>query len=484
MEIYNSLSRKKESFKPIVANQISMYVCGPTVYDYCHIGHARLYIVMDVVVRYFRYLGYNLKYIRNITDIDDKIIQRANENKEPYNSLSERFIQAMHEDLEKLHLIKPDLEPKATEYLAEMIDLIQDLIKKGFAYVADNGDVYYDVRKFKGYGELSNRDLDDLKAGTRVEVNEAKQNPLDFVLWKSAKPNEPKWPSPFGEGRPGWHTECSAMSLKNLGETIDIHGGGADLKFPHHENERAQSEVRTGKHFVNTWMHVGFLQINKEKMSKSLGNFLTIRDCLKEYHPEVLRYFNITSHYRSPVEYSDENLHNAALSLERMYTALRGLNPKIEDESSISENTSKLDAFKSAGAISKDPQISDFQTKFNEAMNDDFNTPVALSVLFDMVREINREREQNLEKANILAGYLKQMAYVLGILNYSPEEFLQGKKDEALDKDKIKLLIEQREQARQNKNWAQSDKIRAELTQMGIVLEDTPQGTLWRKEVI
>lgn len=462
--IYNSLTKEKEVFKPIVANQISMYVCGPTVYDYCHIGHGRLYILMDTIVRYLRSQGYKLRYIRNITDIDDKIIQRANDNKEPFTELSERFIVAMNEDLQKLNLLKPDLEPRATEYVQEMIDLIQTLIAKGYAYTAENGDVYYDVRKFSGYGKLAHRDLDDLLAGARIEVNEAKQNPLDFVLWKKAKPNEPKWPSPWGEGRPGWHTECSAMSLKNLGETMDIHGGGPDLKFPHHENERAQSEVCTGKRFVNTWIHVGYLQINKEKMSKSMGNFLTIREFLKEYPPEVLRYFNLASHYRSPVEYSDDNMKLASQALERMYTALRGLTPKVPN------------------ANPSEKLISDFEERFITAMNDDFNTPVALSVLFDLVREINREREHNIGNANILAGYLKKWANILGILYDDAEQFLQGGKTDKSEIVQIEALIQERNLARKNKDWALSDKIRNKLLEMDIILDDTPHGTLWRKE--
>lgn len=458
LEIYNTLTKQKEIFKPIIEKKIGLYVCGPTVYDYCHIGHARLYLIMDSIVRYLRYSGYDVNYIRNITDIDDKIINRANENKEEWFTLAERYTKAMHEDLNRLNLLSPNIEPRATQYIDQMIAIIQTLVDKGFAYVASNGDVYYDVRKFNSYGCLAHRNLDDLQAGARVEVNEAKKHSLDFVLWKSAKPHEPKWPSPWGEGRPGWHIECSAMSLENLGETFDIHGGGPDLKFPHHENERAQSEACTGKTFVNTWMHVGYLQIDKEKMSKSLGNFLTIRDFLKKYHPEILRYFNLASHYRSPVEFTDDNIQTAAQGLERMYTALRGLKPR------------------------EPATHTHYEERFIEAMNDDFNTPLALSVLFDLVREMNRLREQNLAEAETLAGLLLKLGHILGVLYEAPEQYLQGSEIESLDKHKIDTLIKERENARLSKNWARSDEIRAELAKLGVVLEDTKDGTLWRQE--
>jgi len=465
LEIYNTLTKQKHVFKPIKPNHIGLYVCGPTVYDYCHIGHGRLYILMDMILRYLLSQGYQVKYVRNITDVDDKIIKRANENNEPFEVLSERFIKAMHEDLAALNLLPPDIEPKATEYIQSMQDLIQTLIDKDFAYVAKNNDVYYDVTRDKNYGCLSHRNLEDLQAGARIEINEQKRNPLDFVLWKSAKPEEPKWPSPWGDGRPGWHIECSAMSLDNLGETFDIHGGGPDLKFPHHENERAQSEAVTGKQFVNTWMHVGYLQIDKEKMSKSLGNFLTIRDFLNHYHPEVLRYFNIASHYRSPVDYSVENITIAAGALERLYTALRG----------ISGLTSP----------SLPPRLgdTDYEQRFVSAMNDDFNTPVALSVLFDLAREINRERLENGKQAEALARLLKKLGNILGILFDDAEHFLQGIEKEGLGKDKIEQLIKTREDARKSKDWALSDKIRKELSELGVVLEDTAKGTLWRKEI-
>lgn len=477
LEIYDTLTKQKRVFKPIVPNHIGLYVCGPTVYDYCHIGHARLYLIMDTIVRYLRSQGYQLKYIRNITDIDDKIIQRANDNNEPFDVLAGRYIQAMEQDLKALNLLKPDLEPKATEYVQEMIDLIQSLIEKGFAYAGENGDVYYNVGSFKSYGCLAHRDLEDLQVGSRVEVNESKRNPLDFVLWKKAKPNEPKWPSPWGEGRPGWHTECSAMSLKNLGQTFDLHGGGHDLVFPHHENERAQSEAVTGKTFVNTWMHIGFLQINKEKMSKSLGNFLTIRGFLEHHHPEVLRYFNLASHYRSPVEFSDNNLATVRVALERMYTALRGMIIPDEITESISGNLSE----NLPSEIKKISQ--DYELRFTLAMNDDFNTPEALAVLFDLVRELNRSRIKNSDLSVYLGALLKKLGNILGILYEDPQQFLQTVKDGDIDKAKIETLIQERDAARKSKNWAQSDKIRAELTNLGIVLEDTSEGTIWRKEI-
>lgn len=460
LEIYNTLTKRKEVFKPRVPNQVGLYVCGVTVYDYCHIGHARTYLSFDMINRYLQYSGYQVKYVRNITDIDDKIIKRAHENNESWQSLTERFIQAMNEDFHGvLNTLKPSNEPKATDFLPEMIQMISELIDKGYAYVGNNQDVYYNVQKFKDYGCLSHRELDELISGARVEVNEAKKNPLDFVLWKAAKPGEPSWESPWGLGRPGWHTECAAMSLKILGETFDIHGGGPDLKFPHHENELAQAEAITNKKFVNTWMHVGYLQIDKEKMSKSTGNFITMRDFFNEYHPEVLRYFNISSHYRSPVEFSRETMDIAHGALERLYMSLRG--------------------FDTNGTPPKD---SEFEIRFKEAMDDDFNTPIALSVLFDLVREMNRERELNPDNAKKLAVLLKKLGNILGILFASPEEFLQDRKllseQESLE---IEKLIEKRTLARQAKNWAEADKIRDELIKRSVELEDTAQGTLWRK---
>lgn len=455
LKIYNSLTQQKEIFEPIHPGKVSLYVCGVTVYDYCHIGHARTYVAFDVINRYLASRGFEVTYVRNITDIDDKIIKRANDNKEDFMQVVDRFTQAMHEDFNAIHLLEPTHAPRATEYIAQMVALIEKLIKNGYAYVAENGDVYYEVRQFKHYGELAHRDLDKLESGARVEVVDVKRDPLDFVLWKLAKPNEPSWQSPWGAGRPGWHTECSVMSMDLLGEQFDIHGGGKDLIFPHHENELAQSEACTHKKFVNTWMHAGFLQINKEKMSKSLGNFFTIRDVLKEYHPEVIRYFLITSHYRSPLSYSDEELNLARSALLRFYTALRDL-----------PNADPMKA-------------SDYENKFIEAMDDDFNTPIALSVLFDLAHEIQRVREKDLNQAAQYGALLKKLAGILGILQLSPETFLQASNSN-IDTAKIEALIAARNEARATKNWAEADRVRAELAAMNIVLEDTANGTSWK----
>ncbi len=457
LKVYNSLTQQKENFIPNEAGKVKMYVCGVTVYDYCHLGHARTYTAFDVISRYLRWHGYDVTYVRNITDIDDKIINRANENKEDFQALVARFTQAMNEDFKALGLIQPTHEPKATDVIAEIIALIETLIANNHAYVASNGDVYYDVRRFSSYGCLAHRDIDKLESGARVEINDVKRDPLDFVLWKIAKPGEPKWNSPWGEGRPGWHIECSAMSTKVLGDTFDIHGGGKDLIFPHHENEIAQSEAASGKKFVNTWMHAGYLQIDKEKMSKSLGNFLTIRDALKDHAPEVLRYFLITSHYRSPLQYSESTIQQSRNALERFYTALRGL-PETE-------------------ALSD----SEFEKKFTTAMDDDFNTPVAFSVLFELAHEIQRLRETDLAAAAAHGALLKKLGDVLGILQDNPERFLQsGKESSDDDIKKIEALIAARNKARAEKNWAEADKVRAELAAMSVVLEDGANGTTWK----
>lgn len=459
--IYNTLTRQKELFKPIVPGKASMYVCGMTVYDYCHIGHGRLFVVYDVVARYLRSQGYQVTYVRNITDIDDKIIKRANENGEPYTAVVERFVQATHEDERALSVLPQDFEPRATQYIEQIIAMTQTLLDKGYAYVADNGDVYYHVKHFADYGQLAHQNLEKLRAGARVEVTDAKRDPLDFVLWKLSKPNEPQWDSPWGKGRPGWHIECSAMALQLLGQNFDIHGGGADLIFPHHQNELAQSEAVTGTKFVNYWMHLGMVQVNREKMSKSLGNFFTIRDVLAKYPAEVLRYFMIASHYRSPVNYSLENLDSARAALERLYTTLRGL--------AVADATPAADQ--------------EYSKRFNQAMNDDFNTPEALAVMFDLAREINRLRDENLmEDATRLGAQLKKLGEILGILTQDPELFLKAGSSEQ-DIEYIEKLIEARNIARKNKNWTESDRLRNELAQMGIILEDSPQGTLWRREV-
>jgi cysteinyl-tRNA synthetase len=457
MKIYNSLTRKKEIFKPIDAHKVKIYVCGVTVYDYCHLGHARTYVAFDVIVRYLRWRGYDVTYIRNITDIEDKIIKRANERNENFQNVVDEFTQAMHEDFSAIGLLKPTQEPRATEYISEIIVIIEKLIANEHAYVAANGDVYYDVRHFKNYGCLAHRDIDKLESGARVEINDVKRDPLDFVLWKLAKPNEPKWASPWGDGRPGWHIECSAMSTSLLGETFDIHGGGKDLIFPHHENELAQTEGATGKKFVNTWMHAGFLQIDKEKMSKSLGNFFTIRDLLKVHAPEVLRYFLITSHYRSPLHFSEDAIHQARNALERFYTALKDFSPAM--------------------ALTD----SEFEIKFMTAMNDDFNTPIALSVLFELAHEIQRLREKDFALAGQHAALLRKLGGVLGILQDDPVGFLQaGASKLSVDVARIEALIAARDKARIEKNWSEADKVRKELADMSVTLEDGPNGTSWK----
>lgn len=460
LKIYNTLNRKKEIFTPKVEGQVGMYVCGMTVYDYCHIGHARVMVVFDIVARYLRYSGYALTYVRNVTDIDDKIIKRANENGENIRELTERFITAMHEDERELNVLPPDIEPKATDSMGDMIAMISNLIAKDFAYVGDNGDVFYAVDKFKNYGALSGKKLEDLQAGERVDVDMAKRNPFDFVLWKQAKEDEPFWESPWGNGRPGWHIECSAMSKNCLGNQFDIHGGGMDLQFPHHENEIAQSEASSGEKFVNVWMHNGFVRINEEKMSKSLGNFFTVREVLKQYRAEVVRFFVLSSHYRSPLNYSDEQLNESAAALTRLYTALRGIE------------------------ISNESIQSNYTDRFKQAMDDDFNTAVAVAVLFDMAREINKIKTSDSTVASQLASELKSLADVLGILQGSPEEYLQAgdAKGDAITEQEIEQLIEQRVAAKQNKEWALADKIRNDLKQQGIILEDVATGTSWRRE--
>ncbi|WP_312478007.1 cysteine--tRNA ligase [Stutzerimonas nitrititolerans] len=456
LSIYNTLSKTKEAFQPLEGNQVRMYVCGMTVYDFCHIGHARVMVAFDVVARWLRQRGYEVTYVRNITDIDDKIIRRANENGEPFEALVERMIAAMHEDEARLNVLRPDVEPRATQHIDGMFAMIQTLIDKGYAYAPGNGDVYYRVGKFVGYGKLSRRRIEDLKIGARIEVDEAKEDPLDFVLWKAAKPGEPSWQSPWGAGRPGWHIECSVMSTCCLGETFDIHGGGPDLVFPHHENEIAQSEAATGKQYANAWMHAGAVRVDGEKMSKSLGNFFTIREVLEKYQPEVVRYLLVSSHYRSPINYSEDSLKEAKGALERFYTALRGL-PEVA----------------AAGGES-------FVERFGVAMDDDFNSPEACAVLFDMAREINRLREADPQAAAALAARLKELAGVLGVLQMSPDAFLQAGAEGKVDAAEVEALIAARLQARAEKNWAESDRIRDQLTAMGVVLEDGKGGTTWR----
>ena len=460
MKIFNTLSRKKETLVPVNKDQVGIYVCGVTIYDYCHIGHGRTFVCFDLAVRYLRYAGYKVKYVRNITDVDDKIIKRAAENGESCDSLTARFTQYMHEDFDSLNLLRPDIEPRVTTHMPEVIALIQRLIDKNHAYVAANGDVMFEVATFEQYGKLSLQDLDMLQAGSRVEVNTQKRSPLDFVLWKMAKPDEPKWPSPWGEGRPGWHIECSAMNEKHLGTVFDIHGGGSDLCFPHHENEIAQSCCANDGSYVNLWMHSGMVQINQEKMSKSLNNFFTIRDVLKSYDGETVRYFLISGHYRSQLNYSADNLDQAHAALERLYTSLRGVT-----------------------AITVSDIKSPFKDKFKEAMNDDFNSPEALSVLFELAKEINRVKNDSPNKAAQLAGMLIEMGNVLGILEQKPEQFLQSLLTTNADEvATIEALIEKRNKARKDKNWADADAARDALTAMNIELEDGSNGTSWRKK--
>ncbi len=438
--------------------KVKIYVCGVTVYDYCHLGHARMLLVFDMVTRYLRASGYEVTYVRNITDIDDKIINRARENGESITVLTDRFIQAMNEDTDALGIIRPDLEPKATDYIAQIISMISDLIKNGYGYVASNGDVFYDVSKFEGYGSLSGKNLEDLRAGARVEIQEAKDDPLDFALWKSAKPDEPGWDSPWGPGRPGWHIECSAMSVHTLGETFDIHGGGQDLQFPHHENEIAQSCGATGKPFVNLWMHNGFVRVDDEKMSKSLGNFFTIRDVLKEYQPEVIRFFILSSHYRSPLNYSDANLKEARIALARLYTAIRD----------IQIDTNDLDRT--------------YAKKFHEVMEDDFNTREAVTLFHEIAHEINKIGDINSDRVSLLAATLRSLGGILGLLQEKPESFLQsGKAEGGMPNEQIQQLIDERTSAKKQKDYARADSLRDQLVSQGIILEDTPYGTIWRR---
>ncbi len=457
LNIYDTKSQGKKPFQPLDPHNIGIYVCGITVYDYCHIGHARTNLSFDVIVRYLKHKfgAQQVKFVRNITDIDDKIIKRAQENNETVSALTTRFIQAMHEDFAQLGLLPPDAEPKATEYVAKMIALIQTLLDKKFAYAAENGDVYYNVRAFKAYGSLSKRNLDDLASGARVEVNEAKRDPLDFVLWKAAKPGEPQWAAPWGAGRPGWHLECSAMAMDLLGQTFDLHGGGFDLIFPHHENECAQSQAATGKEFARNWLHTGFLQISQEKMSKSLNNFVTIRALLQQVPAEELRYFVLSGHYRNPLDYSLEKVQHAKQPLQRLYTAISSATVKASAASGTS-----------------------YELRFYAAMDDDFNTPEALAVLFDLAREINKTVDAT--QAGSLVTLLQQLGGILGILQRDPKEVLGDVALDSLDA-KVQALIAARTAARQNKNWAEADRIRDELHKLGVTLEDTAGGAKAKK---
>jgi len=461
LHIYNSLTREKELFTPREAGKVGMYVCGITIYDFCHIGHARVFVVFDVLYRHLQALGLDVTYVRNITDIDDKIIARAAQNNEPVDKLTGRYIDAMHEDEASLSVLRPTHEPRATSAIAGMVTMIEKLIESGYAYAAKNGDVFYSVSKFERYGQLSGRKLEDMRAGERVAVDPNKQDPMDFVLWKSAKPGEPSWPSPWGEGRPGWHIECSVMAKNLLGEEFDIHGGGRDLQFPHHENEIAQSEAaHAGTTFARYWMHNGLVRVDEEKMSKSLDNFFTIRDVLKEYNGEEIRFFIINSHYRSSLNYSTGQLNMARSALQRLYIALRNTPTKPE----LGVNQDAIE-------------------RFDKAMNDDLNTPEAFAVLFELASEINKQTARDSDETAVLANTLRALGGRLGLLQIDPDVALQATpaKEGDMSSDTIETLIAERISAREEKNWQRSDEIRDQLTVAGIVLEDTGGKTTWRR---
>ena len=457
LTIYNSLTRRKEKFQPIDQGKVRMYVCGITVYDYCHIGHARMILVFDMIVRYLRFRGYEVNYVRNITDIDDKIINRSLENGEPFNELTGRFIQAMNEDFEALNVLVPDSEPRATDHIEQIVAMISRLLDNGYAYRAENGDIFYDVSAFEDYGKLSGKNIEELRTGIRVDVQEEKTDPVDFVLWKAEKPGEPAWDSPWGRGRPGWHIECSAMSTHCLGDDFDIHGGGQDLRFPHHENEIAQSRGAGSRNFVNMWIHNGFVRVDDEKMSKSLGNFFTIREVMERYLPEVIRFFILSSHYRSPLNYSDGHLDEARAGLTRLYTSIRDIDP---------------------GEGELDPG---YRERFEQVMDDDFNTRAAVTLFHEIAGDINRLEDKASEHGARLARTLVQLGDVLGVMQMAPGEFLHAAAgDGDISPEDINRLIEERAQAKAAKDYAEADRIRERLTEQGIILEDGPGGTTWR----
>jgi cysteinyl-tRNA synthetase len=460
LQLHNTLSNSKVPFTPIEPGKISLYVCGMTVYDYCHIGHARVMVSFDVITRYLRHSGYQVEYVRNITDVDDKIIKRAAENGESCEQLTQRFIDAMHEDEVSLNVLPPDQEPRATGHIPAIIDMVQTLIDKDYAYAASNGDVYYRVEKFEGYGKLTNRKLEDMRAGARVDINDVKENPFDFVLWKAAKAGEVSWASPWGEGRPGWHIECSAMTKCCLGNHFDIHGGGPDLPFPHHENEIAQSEAANGETFVNYWLHAGAVRVNQEKMSKSLGNFFTIREVLAKYPAEIVRYLLTASHYRSQIDYAEDALVEAQKALDRLYTA--------------------MDQLELVDGSLEGPYLD----RFNAAMDDDFNTREAIVILFEMAREVNRLKRDGSPQATVVASQMRGLGNILGLLELDPHTYLQGeaREGDVTDAD-IDVLVKQRHQAKLDRNFALSDQIRDQLKVMGVILEDSKEGTGWKREV-
>lgn len=480
IRIYNTLSRKKEDFIPIEPGNVSMYVCGPTVYDSCHIGHARSVIVFDLISRYFKANGYHVTYVRNFTDVDDKIIKRANELGENPKVLAEKYILEFYQDMDSLHVQRASIEPKATEHIQQIIEFIEKLIRNGFAY-AINGDVYFAVEAFKEYGKLSGRKLEDMEAGARIDIDERKRNPFDFALWKSAKPGEPSWESPWGKGRPGWHIECSAMSTQYLGSTFDIHGGGKDLIFPHHENEIAQSEAASGKPFARYWIHNGFININQEKMSKSLGNFLLIKDVLKQYHPDAIRLFLLSNHYRSPIDFTDKAMDEAVSGLDKLYALLERIETKLGSLS---------------GAQIPQYGTGEYWHRFCEAMDDDFNSARGIGVLFDAVRSINRLMDDYPDQipsdVQTLIGTghtdILKIGSILGILFESPADYFNRKKLHGLeqtdmDSEMIEKLIQERTEARKSKNWARADQIRKQLLDLHIILEDRPDGTIWKIQI-
>lgn len=478
LKIYNTLARKKVEFTPIEPNKVRLYVCGMTVYDYCHIGHARVLVSFDIITRYLRAAGWDVEYVRNITDIDDKILARANENAEEYTVLTQRFIDAMHEDEIQLNVLKPDQEPRATAFIGDIIEMITVLIEKNVAYLASNGDVYYRVNTFENYGQLSGKNPDELLAGARIGIEETKEDPRDFVLWKAAKAGEVSWESPWGEGRPGWHIECSAMTKSCLGNTFDIHGGGPDLPFPHHENEIAQSEAANGCKYVNYWMHAGAVRVDGEKMSKSLGNFFTIREVLKKYHPEVVRFLIVSSQYRSSINYSEDNLVESKSGLDRFYQTLKNY-------TDITAADELLVAVDEASDISIDHQkaMISFTSQYTDSMNDDFNTPQALSVMFDMLRAINAQAKTDEILVKQLMAQLKCMANILGVLQADPVEFLQGAgNDQGVSAEAIEAFIVERQESKLAKNYARADEIRQLLIDQNVILEDFPTGTTWRRE--
>jgi cysteinyl-tRNA synthetase len=482
IQIFNTRTANKTPLLPMEEGHVKMYVCGITAYDYCHIGHARSALVFDMIVKYLRHRGYKVTFVRNFTDIDDKIINRAKEQNTSCEELSQRFIKAFHEDMVRLGIDPPDIEPKATEYVGEIIDFVKRLVDRGFAYQSGN-DVYFSVDTFPDYGKLSSRSLEDMKAGARVSINENKKNPMDFALWKGSKPGEPTWDSPWGPGRPGWHIECSAMSQKLLGDSFDIHGGGKDLTFPHHENELAQSEAASGKPFVNIWIHHGFVTIKDEKMSKSLGNFLTIRDVLDNYHPEVLRFLVFSTHYRNPLDFSEMAMQDAEVGLERLYSCMAAIDVLSEGEKTPGPRTA---------SIEEEEKLSTLEKRFCEVMDNDFNTAQGLGILFEGVKILNRIRqslsaEPNREDVVLLrssAATITKLARIMGLLCQKPQNYLREQRLENLEKldiqaEEIERLIEQRKEARKQKNWARADEIRDFLQKKNVELKDGPEGTTW-----